>query len=59
MSAKKHPGFAKSASKIATKEGVPPAQADAILASAAHNASHAAKVANPRLNKVSKPAKKK
>lgn len=49
---KQHPGFKKVQSKIAKKEGVSKKSAGAILASAAINASKAAKKANPRLNKV-------
>ena len=47
----KHPGFAKVQSKI-MKEGYSKQAAGAILASAARNASPAAKKANPKLRKV-------
>jgi len=50
--AKAHPGFKSVAKGIAKKEGIPMKNAGAILASAARNASPAAKKANPRLNKV-------
>lgn len=49
---KAHPGFKAVADKIASKEGVSKKRAGAILASASRKASHAAKAANPRLNKV-------
>jgi hypothetical protein len=52
--AKKHPGFAAEQAKIARKEGIPKANAGAILASAARNASAKAKKANPALKKVAK-----
>lgn len=50
--AKAHPGFKNVAKGIAKKEGIPVKNAGAILASAARNASPAAKKANPRLGKV-------
>jgi hypothetical protein len=50
--AKKHVGFKKAASKIASKEGVSEEAASAILASSTRKASPAAKRANPRLKKV-------
>ena len=56
--AAKHPGFKKAAANIAAKEGVSKEAASAILASSTRKASPAAKKANPRLNKVSKPKKK-
>ena len=49
---KKHPGFKAEAKKIERKEGVSKERADAILASAARNASAGAKRANPRLRRV-------
>lgn len=57
-SSKRHPGFAKAAASIASKEGVSKQAASAILANAARKASPAAKKANPRLNRVSVPKKK-
>lgn len=45
-------GFAANQAKIAKKEGIPEANAGAILASAARKASPAAKAANPALKKV-------
>lgn len=53
----KHPGFAKSASSIAKKQGISKQAASAILASSARSASPAAKKANPRLKKVGKKGK--
>lgn len=52
MSAK-HPGFQKTAQKIARKEGVSVERASAILASSARKASPAAIKNNPRLKKIS------
>lgn len=49
---KAHPGFAKVASKIASKEGVPMNRARAILAGATRKAGAAARKRNPRLNRV-------
>jgi len=51
--ARVHPGFANVAAGISAKEHVPPAEANAILASASRHASPAAKSHNPRLNRVS------
>jgi hypothetical protein len=51
---KKHPGFAAEQAKIARKEGIPKANAGAILASAARGASAKAKKSNPELKKVAK-----
>ena len=48
----KHPGFAKVASKIAAKEGIPMKNAGAILAKSTRGASKAAKRKNFRLNRV-------
>lgn len=48
----KHPGFKAVQKKIARKQGVSMEAAGAILASAARNASPAAKKANPRLKRV-------
>ncbi len=48
----KHPGFAAVQSRIAKRDGIPKANAGAILASAARKASPAAKKKNPRLKKV-------
>jgi hypothetical protein len=48
----KHPGFAKVASKIAKKEGVPMKNAKAIVAATSRRASEKAKMANPMLKKV-------
>lgn len=45
-------GFAANQAKIAKSEGIPEANAGAILASAARKASPAAKAANPALKKV-------
>ncbi|MHB0965292.1 MAG: hypothetical protein ACYC36_02450 [Bellilinea sp.] len=45
-------GFQANAAKIAAKEGIPKANAGAILASAARKASPAAKAENPALKKV-------
>ncbi len=52
MAKTKHPGFKAVQEKVAKKEGVSKERAGAIVASAARNASKAAKKANPRLNKV-------
>ncbi|HWD38911.1 MAG TPA: hypothetical protein VG944_08695 [Fimbriimonas sp.] len=49
--AKKHIGF-KAASQQVQKEGYSKKSADAIIASAARNASAKAHKANPRLNRV-------
>ncbi len=59
MAKKAHPGFQKAASSIAAKQGISKDAAGAILANSARHASPAAKRANPRLNRVSKPSKKK
>lgn len=48
----KHPGFKAVKAKIAAKEGIPPAEAGAILADKTRNASAAAKRKNPRLKRV-------
>lgn len=48
----KHPGFKKVQRQIAQRQGVPMANAGAILASATRKASAKAKKANPRLRKV-------
>lgn len=48
----KHPGFAKVAKRIATKESIPLKNAQAILADATRHASAKAKRKNPRLKKV-------
>ena len=45
-------GFAANQAKIAKSEGIPEANAGAILASAARKASPVAKAANPALKKV-------
>ena len=50
----KNPGFKAVQNQIAKNQGIPPAQAGAILASKTRNASPAAKAANPRLKKVLK-----
>lgn len=50
--ASKHLGFKAVQDKIAAKEGVPKANAGAILASATRGASKAAKAKNPNLKKV-------
>jgi hypothetical protein len=47
-----HPGFAAAQKKIAAQEGISKDAAGAILASAARNASPAAKAKNPNLRKV-------
>ena len=49
---KAHPGFKAVQKRIAAREGVPMANAGAILAASSRRASPAAKRANPRLNKV-------
>lgn len=49
---KKHPGFEKTAQKIARKQGISKERASAILASATRNASKATKKKNPRLKRV-------
>lgn len=49
----KHPGFKAVAKGIAAREGIPAANAGAILANATRKASPAAKAANPNLNNVS------
>lgn len=49
---KKHPGFKKTAEKIASKEGVSKKEAASMLASSTRNASAKAKKSNPRLKKV-------
>lgn len=48
----KHPGFKAVASSISRKEGIPKERAAAILAASTRKASHAARIKNPRLNKV-------
>jgi hypothetical protein len=48
-----HPGFAKVQASIAKREGIPKANAGAILANAARHASKGAVKANPRLKRVS------
>lgn len=52
MKKKSHPGFKAVASKIAKKEGVSKASANAILASSSRKASASAKRKNPKLKKV-------
>lgn len=62
MKNKAHLGFSAEASKLAAKQGINKANADAILAAGARKASPAAVKANPRLARVSgvkKPGKKK
>lgn len=54
---KAHPGFKAAQASIAAKERIPMDNAGAILASAARNASAAAKKANPRLGMVKGKAK--
>ena len=49
---KKHPGFKGAAKSIAAKEGLPLANANAILANATRKARPVAKKANPFLKKV-------
>lgn len=49
---KRHPGFANVQASIARRQGISRERAGAILASAARNASPAAKRANPRLKRV-------
>lgn len=49
---KAHPGFAKVQASIAKKEGIPKANAGAILAAASRGASAKAKANNPALKKV-------
>jgi 3-oxoacyl-[acyl-carrier-protein] synthase III len=54
-------GFKAAAKAVASKQGIPPAQANAIIAAGARKASPAAKKANPNLKKVGAkkvPAKK-
>lgn len=53
MKVKKGMGFAAASKNIVQKEGISKAGANAILASAARNASSAAKKANPNLKNVS------
>ncbi len=53
LSRKAHPGFKAVEQGIAKREGVSKDRAGAILASAARNASPAAKRANPNLARVS------
>jgi hypothetical protein len=50
----KHPGFQKSASSIARKQGISKEAASAILASGARHSSASAKKKNPRLKRVMK-----
>lgn len=50
--ARKHPGFKGAQAQIAAKEGIPAANAGAILAAGARKASAKAKKANPRLARV-------
>lgn len=52
MASKKHPGFKKVASKIASKEGISKEKASAILAASTRKASAKAKKSNPKLKKV-------
>jgi hypothetical protein len=52
MANTKHIGFAGAEKRIAAKEHLPLANAGAILASAARNASPQAKKANPHLRRV-------
>jgi len=47
-----HEGFHNAQAKIAKRQGIPTANAGAILAAGARNASKAAHKANPRLNRV-------
>jgi hypothetical protein len=56
--AKKGMGFKAAAKGIAKKQGLPMANAQAILAAGARKASPAAKKANPNLKKVMMPKKK-
>ena len=49
---KAHPGFKSVQTSIAKKEGIPMANAGAILANASRKASPKAKRANPALKKV-------
>lgn len=49
---KAHPGFKAVQKSIAAREGISQERAGAILASAARNASAAAKRKNPRLRRV-------
>ncbi len=49
---KAHPGFQSVQSKIARSEGIPMANAGAILANSTRNAGPAARKANPNLKKV-------
>jgi hypothetical protein len=50
----KHPGFQKSVSSIARKQGISKDAASAILASGARHSSASAKKKNPRLKRVMK-----
>jgi hypothetical protein len=59
MKAKVHRGFKVVQAEIAKKQGIPMANAGAILASAARKASPAAKAKNPALKKVLGKAKSK
>jgi hypothetical protein len=52
MPKKAHPGFKAEQQKIASKEGVSPKAAGAILAASTRRASKAAKAANPKLKRV-------
>lgn len=49
---KAHPGFKSAQRSIAQREGIPMANAGAILAKASRGASAKAKRANPRLGRV-------
>ena len=57
--AKAHPGFQAVQSSIASKQGIPMAEAGAELAASTRRASSAAKKANPRLKRVKGKAKPK
>lgn len=56
---KKHPGFKAVAKKIAKKQGLSMARANAILAAGARKASKKAVKANPRLKRVRSAKKRK
>lgn len=48
----KHPGFKETSERIADKENISEARAEAILASSTRKASKKARKKNPRLNRV-------
>ncbi len=52
MAIKAHPGFKAVSKQIQQKQGIPKAQADAILAASSRGASATAKRNNPNLKKV-------